>query len=529
MSPNSYEHINQPYDPVELISDLDLHTLSELPNVISGPWEQIIRSERVRRERSLDALRTYRPEQTETPTYDEPTPATYFAQARATNNSPNRLADVADMIAERKAVRSLAYRYLARIDVQDRMNRITTNVGQHQLADFFALNLYGVTGMARSIAFRAFTLERNAVLRSHFPGANLVSHDYFVYSLRQQPITPGQIALAESAVHAVAYHAPYPDFFQFSTEQQATIVETLGKEWETLCQIVHTSDPRLLTQPINRAGAPLAHLPASMLQEAITANPQLEPAELCLAFLRTPDNFSIQIAKLEEQAQAAVTFVSARGEIARVSDNQREIARLLASPDIRPEAQRLKIGQTVPLVADPSVPIPQRKFYAIIDNHLELIGRTYHEDRPNPNPRGVALYRWNNFNAGEALQAGFSGTLRGPTITRLPIAEDMLISRFGKYHEGINTENTYHLILSIEMKSSGRKPQTALLPILLLMRSSDTARNRIYKVTWKDGRSTGQLITESFRAEASAIARILEVDARSNAFSGGLPGLGKRQ
>lgn len=526
----------QSRDPSVLIAGLEFGQLHELQGVVEGPWELVIRHEHVRRVHTLEGLRTYQPPQTEAPDFD--TVEVYMADARLTNSLPHQLFDSALMTAETNTVRRIADRYFASAEAQEQLSTLRAAVDSQRLVGFFTRNLFDLVATARSVALYSFDAERNAVLRRRYPGINLATRNSMISSLlRGRPVTPGSIQRAETEVHGLAPGtAPYPDFFQLSSQQQETITQAFIQEWETLCHLLHDTAPALFKQQVSLRATPLALLPVTALQEALRDNPAVKPADICHAFLRTPEDFHNRVKFLKAQAATAallhraITESGLEGEaLIQVSEtkvmsrNTYEVLQLLADPGVNAEAQRIAIDQTVALTG--SAPTPAAKLDEIIDKHLQLIGRTYFEDAPIHHPRGVKLFRWGDFKPGPALRDRFAGKLQNLTLTRLPVTREMLISRFGKKGEIMATDRVFYLVLAVEMKSSGKKSETAVLPLFLIMESA--THDRIIRASSLD-KGTGQLVAQSFRAEAAGIAQVLEAyEVAKRPASAGLPGHGK--
>jgi hypothetical protein len=375
--------------PQELIAGLELNVLYALSNTLNGPWMRAVRTERFGCERSLESLRTYRPAEFETPAYDGP--EVYISAARATNLTPQQLSDNIKMQSETKAAHERAQDYLAGPDTLHRLSSVVQKVDRDDLGLFFASNLYGVIGTARSVALRSFESRRNAVLRQRFPGLELVSREYLETSARTLPITAAQIEAAREEISALSSApAPYPDFFQLRADQQDDIVQALGSEWEALCLLLHQADPKALTMHVTHLAAPLAYLPASTLREALEVNPGVDPAKICFAFLRTPAEFQKQVARLKVQAAAA--------DLLR-REAQRRAAERAGTP-VPAEAEELSAEIEFMRYDHARIAVNERDFYLPIEQPNSLLAaRVLHAlaqagSKPHVEGRAIARTIW---------------------------------------------------------------------------------------------------------------------------------------
>ena len=288
----------------DIVSNLELTHLVRLNDILEGPWMYVIRSERLARERSLDALRTYFPEEIDMPAYtgaDE-----YLASARTANFVSAQSSDAIKLQPQKKATQGMARDYVANTATHTRLLPLMRSVDAIDLGVFFGSNLFGVVGTAYSVVLRSFELERNALLRRHFPGINLMSPGHLESSVREMPILPAQIEAARADLFALPpKRAPYPDFFRLGKEPQAEIIQALGNEWEELCHLLYQVDPKSLGMHIIHLTAPLAYLPVSALREAIDSNPRADSKKICSAFLRRPTEFQRNVARFKVQAAAA--------------------------------------------------------------------------------------------------------------------------------------------------------------------------------------------------------------------------------
>lgn len=304
----------------EKITTISISDLTVFQDNLAHPWGTVARTERIRRERVLDTLRTYLPDTYESPEYEDS--GKYLELARATNRSPIQVLDGMKLREDVRYTTNIAANYVGRPDTQERLSAIgpAPRSGyysgynlwtdrQADLTDSFASNLYGVVGTARSAALRSFEIQRNRCLRRYLPsGMDLVGVENFKAEIKHTQVTGNQVSAMEQDIMTIApsqYRAPYPDFFQMPASQQADIVQALGNEWEELCQLLHSVDSRLLTTQANCLAAPLAYLPVDTLKTAIATNPAIVPAQLCHAFLRKPLDFEKQVFRLKRQAAIA--------------------------------------------------------------------------------------------------------------------------------------------------------------------------------------------------------------------------------
>lgn len=164
-----------PPNPVELIRGLDLHSLTVLSTeVLTGYWRTAVAKERLQREASLEGLRTFVPDHMQAPDFNPKAVDEHIANVRRLNNSNPRLADSRWLRKEKAAAGGWADTYVWRPDTASRLRSVAGNhVDRYRLSEFFAANLYGVIVTPRSVGLRSFQDRRNAILRTHFPGAPL--------------------------------------------------------------------------------------------------------------------------------------------------------------------------------------------------------------------------------------------------------------------------------------------------------------------------------------------------------------------
>lgn len=537
---------SEPYpNPVELIRGENLRNLAELSDQLVGDWRAVAAGARLRRERELDSLRTFVPDQLEAPGFDPEAVDVYVDRARRLNNSGQQWADARELRRERLVIDNWAASYIGRPDTRRRLTGVVGHADLGGLSSFFAANLYQLTIPPRSMALRSFQVRRNTVLRTHFPGAPLMERYSLMEHARKQPITGEQIQRAKDEIAALPHRAPHVDFFQLSTEDQQVIVDTLGREWEEMYALIRRHGPRLLEQSVNLATAPLAYLSARDLESAIADNPIVPPDEICHAFLRSPHRFYGEygrLAELQRRAQkieASRQALMASGLMRRnavetdaggvLSKNQHEIRKLLDDPEVKADVQNMPFGTTVALTApatETSGPqlIYRQQLESIIDKNLQLLGRTLYEELPGHNPNGVTLPRWASFNVGETLRAGFAGAMSDLTMTRLPVSQEDLEARLPNTR--LRAEDVSEIVFTVNMRSSGRGAGPAMLRLMLVVRTG-TPRDTIAKSAWKP-RSTGADLVERLRAEAATVARVVQAHNLRNPYSGGAPELGKR-
>ena len=530
--------------PVELVRELDFRSLTELSDTLVGDWRVVAAGARLRRERALDDLRTFIPERIETPNFDSGEVGAYIDQGRKINNSSPQLADSERLRREKAAISELADSYIRRPDTLRRLTGVAGHADLDSLSDFFAANLYGLTVTARSMAIRSFQVRRNAVLRTHFPRAPLMERYSFLEHIKGLPITGEQVQQIGEEIATLPHRAPQPDFFQLSVPDQQLIVDTLGREWEEMYSLLREHGPRLLERGINLATAPLTYLSVRDLERAIADNPIVPPDEICHAFLRSPHRFHGQYGRLEELKrraqmleagrQALIASGLMRGQAVEagasgLSKNQHEIRKLLDDPEVNSEVQNMPFGAAVALTAPATETSGPQLIYrpqlsSTIDKNLQLLGRTLYEELPGHSPKGVTLWRWESFNVGETLRAGFPGAMSDLVMTRLPVSQEDLETRLPGTR--LRAEDVSEIVFTVNMRSSGRGAGPAMLRLMLVVHTG-TPKDTIAKSSWKP-RSTGANLVESLRAEAAAVAQVVKAHNLRNPYSGGAPGLGKR-
>lgn len=532
-------------NPVDLIREEDLRNLAELSDQLVGDWRSVAAGARLRRERELDGLRTFIPDQLDAPAFEPEAVGAYVDRARRINNSGQQWADARELRQEKLVIDDWAASYVRRPDTRHRLTGVAGYADLDSLSGFFAANLYQLTISPRSMALRSFQVRRNAVLRAHFPGAPLMERYSLMEHAKKQPITGEQIRLARDEIAALPHRAPHVDFFQLSTQDQQIIVEALGREWEEMYALVRRHGPRLLEQSVNLATAPLAYLSARDLESAIADNPIIPPDEICHAFLRSPHRFYGEYGRLAELQRRAQKLEAGRqalkasglmrgnavetdaGDV--LSKNQHEIHKLLDDPEVNADVQNMPFGTTVALTApatEASGPqlIYRQQLESIIDKNLQLLGRTLYEGLPGHNPNGVTLPRWASFNVGETLRAGFAGAMSDLTMTRLPVSQEELEARLPNTR--LRAEDVSEIVFTVNMRSSGRGAGPAMLRLMLVVHTG-TPRDTIAKSSWKP-RSTGADLVERLRTEAAVVAQAVKEHNLRNPYSGGAPGLGKR-
>jgi len=537
------ERIVEPsYDPAHVVGEFDFATVNELFDAMRGknPWRAVILAERQARDKRFESMRTYLPgpSQIQAPEYDPQNLDLYIHGIRHINSEAASGENHAGTKAERELVQALAADYIRSPSVFERLRFIAYEVGGDRVVNFFASNLHGLVGSARSAAYTQFESQRSAILDARFPGADISTYKSMPKSLRGRPITPEQMRAAETELADVVVSAPCPDFFQLPAGEQERIVETLGREWETLALLTHAADPSLLKLRINVNMRPLAFASVETLQTAIADNPFIRPADLCMAFMRSTGNFATHVTELQRAAippklrdlSVAIGNPGEKAaELTKLSDNQMEILRLREDPEVNTEIHGLALGESVPLVPRLDAVIPHKDFERIIDKNLELAGRTFYESRPNPNPLGAKLYRWTSHNPGQQLRANFAGALRNLTMTRFSVDENLLHKIFDPKGLDISVDDVCLVVLSADLKSAGRAPRPAILPLLIYVQPPEVDMDRISFTMLKGGTSSGWVVVETLYQESITIGRRVEAANRRNTFTAGSPGSGRRR
>ncbi len=507
-SGNPSPEVNWVTDQEEAIASLDLRELQLLHKSCMGPWRFIFRRTQLSHEQELARLRVNYPEMTDSPPYDETMGIEDLLGAyRTAFTAESSTREWSKLLEEKRKLGIWATEYFERNRLEQRFTFM--GVDKNLLVGSLTFNLYGLLA-ARTQAWSAFNADRNKILRARLPGVNIMNEHQIRTDAVQAGVTPKQIKAVDEEVKALtSFKTSLPDFFQCSPDKQQQIINALGKEWEEMLLTFWTNDRTILYGEATFKQRPLAYLPLADLRRALEQNPSTNPGAICRLFLNHSTRFASKLAVLTTPKPPKPSpIIPKRPEIVEpvFSKNERAIDELLQDPHINPNVLDLCPGDTVALTPEGAL-IPRKDLEPIVDKHLQLIGRVIYEGVSGIGPEwpGVNLVRWDKFNVGEVLRGNFNGNVRNLQLTRLPVSQQELQAHFGTTYDPkvVSPESVTRLIFSLELKGTGRKAESAMLNMLLVVRAPKGETAQLYKAK-RGARSTSLDVVESLRMESIA-------------------------
>lgn len=526
-SPEEYlKHIN-PFNLEGILRDLSRPADAWGNPITPGPWPEIIAAELESRERRVKALWSCSPGMPEAPKYDaERGPESYIAEIREAaaacgSVTPPEWADFKDVADEARG-RAEQYASQHAQEFQRIFKDSPENVAQGM--KFVAANLSEVLLAPHVMATISHEEDRIRILRHHVKFL-------FWRPPRERELRGSELDSAETALAELPYKAAVPDFFQLDPEHQTAITEALGEECIELCEFINNVDPELLKVPFDRLRAPLIYYSVARLRQTIEQNSSLAAARVCHTFLKYPRRLQIALVEAYEAQERSAVSSIAEGETDYGRNNMKEIERLLADPLVNEDVLDLTMGETVH-VTPQDQGVPRKDFEAIVDMHLELLGRAMWGVTPisDKSIHGVRPERWADINIGSVLRDKFAGTLRNLTITRLPVTQEDLSERIGEKYDPHLTppENIARLILGVEMKSSGKKPAPAFVDMLLIVRKGRPGSPDVFYKNFRGKRTNSMDVALGLHLDAMEVGYTAEVANLQRPFRAGLPSLGRK-
>jgi hypothetical protein len=487
------DEVPRPEDPQAILGAITLRGLENLQARVNQPWAGILARERRAHEASLRAL-------WETPQQPEvaPTPETFDAREylddiRKTNiRNHFTSTDLERFRDERSRVSGIGSGFADTVLTDREKSRFDTSWDEHH---FVVGNLQATLISPRVHGLKQYEARRNALIKDKLPIQQVQGKISSGFIVDRHKVTGDQLNTTLKAVRDIPYKTPQPDFFQLPRESQTAVVTHLLKEVAELTEI--TSALRLSKQLLVEGNAPLAYMSPRDFTVAVKNCRPADRPELCKLFFTDITQFMQQVTisknlqhaakstlgqRLEPLDQPISETLAQAAETHTLSANEQEIQKLLADPDVNEAVLDLRPNDTVSLVSE-GQEIAGSHMETIVDRHLELIGRAIHESLPNPSLEGVMLYDWTKANIGGLLRDKHLGRIVNLKITRLLATPEELQGQFKDYYdpEKITPDTVAKLIISAELKSSGKKPVPAAIQLLLSVRRMDRGRDRINK------------------------------------------------
>jgi hypothetical protein len=360
-------------------------------------------------------------------------------------------------------------------------------------------------------------------------------YDDPIRNAKQLPITGEDIAQVKAELDTLPHRAPYPDFFGLGEAEQQVIVKAVGKEWETMVEVLREHNFPPLTNK-QAAQSPLAYLSPRTLRHAIANNPTVNPVDLCRAFIEVPHRFYGRVEELLEATSllelgrktSSGSGADAFGEVRVLNGNRLDMVMLMRDPVVKPEIRSMELGDTVflskPAIGENKAEIIRpSQLSNIIEKNLAFLGRSLYDVLPSPKPEKAKLVRWGSVNVAEALACKFFGSMTDLAMTVLPVSQEELLRRLPQTK--FDAEDMYEVIFTVNMHSSGRAPAPAMLQLMLAI-CKNVNSGSITKTTWRP-RSTGIDVAAALLRKSAAVAARVQAYNMRRQYRAGSPGTGK--